>query len=347
MLIAVPLFIGAAIVVLLVGPRMARTADDLSEATGLGGAMFGVVFLSIATDLPEVALTPTAVLGGTPRIAVGGLLGSAAAQLLLIAVVDMAFRKGRLAQRVSMKTSLGQCALMMAVLAVPLMAAAGSPSAGGISVGMVVLTLAYLGILAGIRGIEPEQGPESPSQVDEAAEQNEDEAEQEEVREEEEQQHDSLRSLWLRFGGFAALLTAAGVALESATETIGSTIGLSETAAGALLAGVVTSLPELVTAVAAARNGALELAVGDLVGSSALDVALLAFADAFYTEGSIFELLGRGEITLIGMALALTSLLVVGLVRREPVGSRRVAVESYMMVAVYVAGAANLVATGG
>ncbi|MBK5223253.1 MAG: hypothetical protein JJE52_10330, partial [Acidimicrobiia bacterium] len=118
---AVALLAGATVVVLLVGPRMARTADDLAEATGLGGALFGVVFLALATDLPEIALTPTAVITGTPRIAVGGLLGSTAAQLTLIAVVDIAFRQGKLVSRVSTTTTLGQCALMMAVLAVVLL----------------------------------------------------------------------------------------------------------------------------------------------------------------------------------------------------------------------------------
>ncbi len=85
------------------------------------------------------------------------------------------------------------------------------------------------------------------------------------------------------------------------------------------------------------------MAVGNLVGSSALDVALLSWADVFYTEGSVFSLLGRAEFTLIGVALGLTALLVVGLARGTPVSSPRVGVESYLMIAVYVVGAAVLV----
>lgn len=330
MVTAVALFAAATVVVLFVGPRMARTADRLGEVTGMGGALFGLVFLALATDLPEITLTPAAVLGGSPKIAVGNLLGSAAAQLALIALVDIVFREGKLYGRLPLRGTLGQCALVLSVLSVPLVVAAGTPSLGGVGVGTLVLPVAYLGVLAAIRGIvEDEPEPEEtdpPAAQDDAA-----------------LAKASAGSLWLRFAGFAVLLAGAGVALESATGTIGSAIGLGETAAGALLAGVVTSLPELVTVVAAARLGALGLAVGNLVGSSALDVALLSWADVFYTEGSVFSLLGRAEFTLIGVALGLTALLVVGLARGTPVSSPRVGVESYLMIALYVVGAAVLV----
>lgn len=333
MLTAVALFASAVVVVVLAGPRMATTANGLAKATGMGGALFGVVFLSLATDLPEITLTPAAVWSGTPRIAVGGLLGSAAAQLTLIALVDIVLREARLTRRVALRASLGQCALMMSVLAVPLIVAVGGPTVRGVGVGTLLLPVAYIGVLAAIRNVDPDDAPASPSEVDESGD-------------EPRPGRPSVRSLWLRFGVFAVLLALAGVALESSTETIGSAIGLSETAAGALLAGIVTSLPELVTAVSAARVGALDLAVGDLVGSSALDVALLALADALYTEGSVFELLGRAEFTLIGVALAVTCLLVLGIARSRPALAPRAGVESYLMLAVYAGGAAILVSAG-
>lgn len=332
MLTAVAGFLVAAGVVVLVGPRMARTANGLATATGMGGAFFGVVFLSLATDLPEVALTPAAILSGSPRIAMGGLLGSAAAQLVLIAVVDLTFRKRRLYGRVRLLGSIAQCAVMLSVLAVPLLVAAGDPTLKGIGMGTVLMVLVYLGVLATIRRIGRDVDPEPDPELDIESDS------------ERQAETDSLGTLWLRFGGLALLLAAAGVALEKVTETIGSGIGIGETAAGALLAGVATSLPELVTALSAARAGAVELAVGDIVGSSALDVALLALADVFYTDGSVFDLMGSPEFTLIGIALALTSLLVVGLIRRQAAGSGRPGIESYIMLAVYATGAAILIA---
>jgi len=128
-------FAVAAAVVVLVGPSMARVADRLGEVTGMGGALLGAVFLALATDLPELALTTSAGITGSPKIAVGGLLGSAAAQLMFIALVDMSLRDGRLYRDVSVHTTLGQCALMAAVLTVPVLFAAANPTLGWVGVG--------------------------------------------------------------------------------------------------------------------------------------------------------------------------------------------------------------------
>lgn len=320
MLTAIALFAAAVVAILLAGPRMAKTSDRLAKVTGLGGALFGVIFLSLATDLPEVALTPAAVLSGNPRLAVGGLLGGAAGQLVLMAAADVAFTRGKLLAEVHLLSSLGPCAVMIAVLAVPPLLAAANPRLGSVGLGAALIVVAYVGTLAAVRGVKHEKhdvpGPEDRDDV----------AGEEPIR---------TGPLWLRFAGYAVVLAAAGVALEASTETIGEAIGFTQTAAGALLAGLATSLPELVTAVAAARAGALSLVVGDLIGSSALDVALLAVADLFYTQGSIFDLLGGQEFTLIGVCLALTSLLIVGLARRKPVERPAVTMETWLMLAVY------------
>ena len=207
------------------------------------------------------------------------------------------------------------------------------------SVATFALPVAYLVVLAAIRHIDapgpdddagdmldPSTGRSDPTKEDLGVE---------------------VGTLWRRFVLYALVLASAGVALEWSTERIGSAIGLAETAAGALLAGVVTSLPELVTAIAAIRAGALDLATGDIIGSSALDVALLAYADAFYTDGTVFDLVDDAEVVLVGMAIALTSLLLIGLSRRALGEPKRVAVESYVMLVVYGAGALVLITADG
>ena len=63
---------------------------------------------------------------------------------------------------------------------------------------------------------------------------------------------------------------------------------MSGSLVGGLFTSVVTSLPELVTVLAAVRVGALTLAVGDIVGGNTFDVLFLAAADLAYTEGSLY-----------------------------------------------------------
>jgi cation:H+ antiporter len=253
----------------------------------------------------------------------------------MLAVADIAFGRGRLYRHIPVLPIVGQSALMLAVLAVPLLAAAGTPTVGPVSVATFVLPVAYLGVLAAIRNIDaPGPDDDADDLLDPSTGRGDPTKEDIGV---------GTGTLWRQFGMYALVLASAGVALEWSTEQIGSAIGLAETAAGALLAGVVTSLPELVTAVAAVRAGALDLATGDLVGSSALDVALLAYADAFYSDGTVFDLLDDTKIVLLGMAIALTTLLLIGLARRALGEPKPVAVESYVMLTVYGVGALLLI----
>ncbi|HYZ27275.1 MAG TPA: hypothetical protein VE597_10235, partial [Geminicoccaceae bacterium] len=61
--------------------------------------------------------------------------------------------------------------------------------------------------------------------------------------------------------------------------------GLSQSAVGTVFAAVANSLPELVTAIAAVRIGAVNLAVGDVIGGNSFEVLFLAAADFFYRPG--------------------------------------------------------------
>jgi len=77
---------------------------------------------------------------------------------------------------------------------------------------------------------------------------------------------------------------------------------------------LVTSLPEVVTAVTATRIGAHDLAVGNLFGSNIFNVFALGSTDFFYLQGRYLAVVDPA-LTLAGMAgLLLTSLGLVGTV---------------------------------
>ena len=98
--------------------------------------------------------------------------------------------------------------------------------------------------------------------------------------------------------------------LVEATVDIAGVIGLSAGFAGMVLLSFVTSMPELLAAVAAVRLGSLDLAVGNLLGSSVFNMFGLALADFFLTDGPFLNLIDPGfafvgllVILLINMAL--------------------------------------------
>jgi cation:H+ antiporter len=47
-------FLGAGLVIAVFGSLMTRTADQLADATGLGEALMGAVFLGGSTSIPGI-----------------------------------------------------------------------------------------------------------------------------------------------------------------------------------------------------------------------------------------------------------------------------------------------------
>lgn len=92
--------------------------------------------------------------------------------------------------------------------------------------------------------------------------------------------------------------------------------GLAVTALGALATAVVTSLPELVTSVAAVRRGALALAVGGIIGGNAYDVLFLCFSDLAFRDGSIYAAFTAQHVFLLAIAIVMSAVLLLGLIKR-------------------------------
>jgi cation:H+ antiporter len=72
--------------------------------------------------------------------------------------------------------------------------------------------------------------------------------------------------LFARYGVYVVAVGVSGYLISGSTSAIISQTGLSPVVAGLTLTAVVTSLPELVTAVSSVRRGAV--AIGDIVGGT-------------------------------------------------------------------------------
>jgi cation:H+ antiporter len=100
---------------------------------------------------------------------------------------------------------------------------------------------------------------------------------------------ESLRRALIGFGTAALGLLIAAPFLASSANEIAEQTGITASFIGTSLVGITTSLPELVTATAAVRLGAFDLAVGNLFGSNAFNMAAFFFVDLAYRSGPLFN----------------------------------------------------------
>ncbi|MCA9453872.1 MAG: hypothetical protein KC584_14815, partial [Nitrospira sp.] len=114
--------------------------------------------------------------------------------------------------------------------------------------------------------------------------------------------------------------------------------GLSETLVGGVFTTMSTSLPELITSLAAVRRGALTLAVGGIIGGNTFDTLLVAFSDFAYQDGSIYHAATNQQVYLIALTMLMNGILLLGLLRREEHGIGNIGFESFSILLVYLGG---------
>ena len=89
------------------------------------------------------------------------------------------------------------------------------------------------------------------------------------------------------------------------------------------------------TAIAAVRIG-VNLAVGDVIGGNSFEVLFLAAADFFYRPGSIYHEFGIDNVFIAVLAILMTGVLLLGMLRRQRHGIAGIGFESALVLLLYV-----------
>ncbi|MFO0902262.1 MAG: hypothetical protein U0939_04635 [Pirellulales bacterium] len=113
----------------------------------------------------------------------------------------------------------------------------------------------------------------------------------------------------LQFLGLAVIVIAAGSFLSHCADAIAEKTGFGRLLVGSVLLAGATSLPELTVDVSAVRLGLPDLAVGDLLGSSLMNLLILAVLDlTHYSRGKLLSRTGAAHALSGLFAVSLTGL---------------------------------------
>lgn len=322
-------FGAAGVAIVLAGIRMSAVADRLADVTGFGEAATGAVLLGASTSLPGIVTSVTAAASGHPQLAISNAAGGIAVQTLFIALADFAYRRANLEHAAASATNLIHGTVLIALLSLPLIAHLGPRvTVWSVNPCTPLLLIAYFfGLrLASKMDEAPMWGPRETSEtrVDEPDEPPGDRR--------------AIFNLVLVFACLAVIVAFSGYVVARSGIVIAERAEIGEGVVGALLTGVVTSLPELVTTVSAVRRGALTLAVGGILGGNTFDVLFVAFSDVAYREGSIYHTFSGQQTTIFLISILMTTVLLLGLLRREKHGIANIGFESALMIAIYLVG---------
>jgi cation:H+ antiporter len=295
-------FAVTALVIVLAGTRLARYGDVLGEKSSLGRSWVGLVLLAATTSLPELftgfaatAVTPL------PDIAAGDVLGSCMFNLLILSMLD-------------------------AVQPEPLSARAHQGHALSIGLGLVLIGIAAMGLVAGDRVIAfGWVGWYTPVlivlyfvsiRVVFKHQRQLRAREAEEIAEELQYAQISMRTAVIQYGLAAGAVIVAALWLPGLGAEVARQTGLGEAFVGSLFIAMTTSLPEVVVSLAAVRIGALDLGIGNVLGSNLFNLWILGLDDVFYRGGPLLAAVAPSHGISIAAIVVMYGLFLVGLTYR-------------------------------
>lgn len=236
--------------VLLLGGGEALVKGSVAVATRLGVSplLIGLTLVGFGTSTPELVASLEAALAGRPGIAIGNVVGSNTANILLILGLSAVIYP-----LATTKEAFRRDGTVLVVSALVLLAAVLIGTIGRGAGALFIMLLAGYTLYT----YHTERQTGGPSAKVHAAE----------AAEVAPAGMSIGLGLVLALGGIAAIVYGASLLIDSAV-VIARAAGLSEAVIGLTLVAVGTSLPEMVTSVMAAVRRHTDVAFGNIVGSN-------------------------------------------------------------------------------
>jgi cation:H+ antiporter len=285
------------------GYYLSRYGDIIADKTGMSASWVGLILLSTATSLPELATGISSVsFADAPNIAVGDVLGSTVFNLAILVMLDGMYKRetlySRAAQGHILSASLGSLLIAFAGFSLLLDRAGMSPAFGHVGFYSPFIVLVYLVAMRAVHNYERRTLTEY---TEESAERYPDM---------------TLRSAVKGYAMAASAVVIAGSWLPFIAKDIAELMGWGRSFVGTMLVAGVTSAPEVAVTISALRIGALDMAIANLLGSNLFDIIILAVDDLLYRKGPLLANVDASHALTAFTAVMMSALVAVGLTFR-------------------------------
>ncbi|WP_061707073.1 calcium/sodium antiporter [Pseudenterobacter timonensis] len=264
MLLATALLIIGLLLVVYSADRLVFAASILCRLLGIPPLLIGMTVVSVGTSLPEIIVSVSASLHEQRDLAIGVAIGSNIVNILLILGLAALLHSFRVHSDVLRR----ELPLMLVVSLL-----AGYVLYDGqltLDDGILLLSLAVIWLLYIVK-------------IARAAEKLNDSLTREQLAELPREGSLPVALLWL---GVALIIMpmATRMVIDNAT-VLANYFAISELTIGLTAIAIGTSLPELATAIAGARKGEDDIAIGNIIGSNIFNIAIVLGLPALIAPG--------------------------------------------------------------
>lgn len=238
-------------------------AGSVSVKLGMSPFVVGLTIIAIGTSAPEFFINVLAAASGATGLSIGNIIGSNIAGILLglgiASLVTPLALKGTTVWKEIPFSLMG--ALLILIFSADIYLNGATQNMLSRSEGMVLLFFFIIFIIYSF-GINKTESAEESDAISE---------------------YGWNKSTWLILGGLAGLLGGGVLVVDSAV-AVASQWGVSQNLIGLTIVAAGTSLPEIVTAIVAARKGLVDMAVGGIVGTIIFNIFFALGATAMVSN---------------------------------------------------------------
>ncbi len=280
------IFLGllAGFVLLLAGGEsLVRGAAALALRFGLSNLVVGIIIVGFGTSVPELVASIQAAIAGAPGIAMGNVVGSNIANILLILGAGAVIYP-----IICSKAAVYRDGFVM-VASSALLGVACYSGVLTLVWGLVFIALlvAYMGYL--LYSDKKQNGAEAADEDDDLPEPS--------------------KTIWLDLffvaGGIMAVVLGGKLLVDNAI-VVAKSFNISDEVVGLTLVAIGTSLPELVTSIIAALRKHSDIALGNVLGSNIYNILGIAGITAVISPIPVSQhMLGVDIPVMIGVSLVL------------------------------------------
>lgn len=273
---------------------LSNYVDMLDKSTKISGALLGGVLLAAVTSLPELFTTLTAVIGvGDTGYVLGNILGSDIFDIIVLAFLFILFIKNTLHNKISKSNYLQFIFLISMFIVITISILLPSSVRQYFVLGGWFNWLSLLIIVLYVISLF----------MMEKTEDKEDSKEEIKL---------SIKQILIRFSICSVLLIGCSIGVTFISDLIVKEFEIDPTAAGAILLGIMTSLPEVISTFNLFYRKNINAGVGNMVGSAVFNMIIITLSELVSIKSSVFiatpevyKLMILGSISIVSCLIAM------------------------------------------
>lgn len=281
-----PIFIFIVFFVILIysSKELLHYSEKITNSTKITGALFGFLFISVITSLPELSTSIGAnIAGNLPDMAFSDIVGSNAFNLFTLFVLFFIFKRnipaeGTFYLKQYLPTFISLAVYYSAFIVLHYINIHWLGKTFSFALIIIYTLLIYK--------FNKKTVPKNPEYI-----QNDNKAKAKYIR---------------SFSFFALLVILSGVLLALSGKRISVVYGLSASFIGALFLAIATSLPELTISLLSFKKSAtVDFGIGNIIGSNIFNINIIALNDIFMRH-SFYRTFSSKTLELTGLNIILT-----------------------------------------